>query len=262
VLFFIHGWQNDISKSFESVLFKRYFKTRFKMADAIVVLANQFKEKLSDLGIKHDKIYVSSTMVESEKYLPEDKNFSRPYKILFCATMKKEKGPFEILEATPIVLSKFPSTKFIFIGSGKDLGKLKEKSKKMLLNKNVEFTGYVTLEDKIRRYKESHIFVFPTFHGEGFPTVILEAMAAGLPVVTTANAGLVDTIENGREGFLVTTMPSEPKEIAEKVIKLIENPELMKKISKNNIKKAKEEFDVKAVSRQVADVYHKIQRRK
>jgi glycosyltransferase involved in cell wall biosynthesis len=175
--------------------------------------------------------------------------------------MKKEKGPFEILESTPIVLSKFPSTKFIFIGSGKDLGKLKEKSKKMLLNKNVEFTGYITLGDKIRRYKESHIFVFPTFHGEGFPTVILEAMAAGLPVVTTANAGLVGAIENGREGFLLKTMPSEPKEIAEKIIILTENPELMKNISKNNLKRAKEEFDVKVVSRQIAAMYRKIKRR-
>jgi len=98
VLFFIHGWQTDVSKSFESVLFKRYFKIRFKMADAIVVLANQFKEKLSDLGINPDKIYVTSTMIESEKYLPEDKNFSRPYNILFCAAIKKEKGPFEILD--------------------------------------------------------------------------------------------------------------------------------------------------------------------
>jgi len=261
VLFFIHGWQTDISKSFESVLFKRYFKIRFKMADAIVVLANQFKEKLSDLGINPDKIYVTSTMIESEKYLPEDKNFSRPYNILFCAAIKKEKGPFEILESAPIVLSQFPNTKFIFMGSGKDLGKLKEKAKQMLLKKNVEFTGYVTLEEKIRRYKESHIFVLPTFHGEGFPTVVLEAMAAGLPVITTPNAGLVGAIENGREGFLLKTMPSEPKEIAEKIIILIENPELMKKISKNNIKRAKEEFDVKVVSKQIAVMYHKIQRR-
>jgi len=104
VLFFIHGWQENISNRFKYLFWKRYFKKRFDMAEAIVVLAKQFKQKLVDLGINADKIYVSSTMVESEKYLPEDKKFSSPYKILFCANMKKEKGPFEILEAAPIVL--------------------------------------------------------------------------------------------------------------------------------------------------------------
>ncbi|MFW6129974.1 MAG: glycosyltransferase family 4 protein, partial [Atribacterota bacterium] len=169
--------------------------------------------------------------------------------------LKKVKGPYEVLDAVPMVLNKYRDTKFIFIGKGKDLDKLKEKAKEERLEKNVEFTGYISLEDKIQRFKDAHIFAFPTYHGEGFPTVILEAMAAGMPVVTTPAAGLVNAIENAREGYIIKTMPPEPKEIAQRIIQLIENPELIKKMSENNLAEAKEKYDVKVVSRQISEIY-------
>lgn len=258
VLFFVHGWQKKVSNKFQHDFWKHFFKKRFEMADAIVVLANQFKRELVDLGINTDKIYVSSTMVESEKYLPKDKFFSRPYKILFCANIKKEKGPFVILEAAPVILNKFPKTEFIFIGKGKDLEKLMDKSKKMGIKENVDIKGYISIEEKIRTFKESHVFLFPSYHGEGFPTVILEAMAAGLPVVTTPNAGLADAIMEGKEGFILKTIPPEPEEVAEKIIKLLENPKLMKEMSINNLKRAEEEYDVDKIAGNVIDLYHKI----
>jgi len=254
ILLFIHGWQENIGKKFQSIFWKHYFKKRFEMADAIVVLANQFKRNLVELGINANKIYVSTTMVESELYLPEEKNFSAPYNILFCANMKEEKGPFEIIDAAPIILNKFPNTKFIFIGKGKDLIKLKKKSKELGIEKNIIFTGYISMENKVMIFKKSHIFIFPSFHGEGFPTVILEAMAAGLPIITTPIAGLVDAIENDKEGLILNIKPS-AIEVANKITQLLENPNLMKKISKNNLNEIKEKYDVKIVSRKIFEIY-------
>ena len=173
VILFIHGWQESISDKFSNIIFKHFFKKRFDMADKIVVLANQFKLKLSDLGINPDKIFVSSTMADSADYLSKDKEFTEPYKILFCAVMKKEKGPFEVLDCAKIVLNKYPNTKFILIGDGKDLVKLIRKSKVMKIEKNVEFTGYISYDKMGYLFKNSHIFLFPTFHGEGFQTLIL-----------------------------------------------------------------------------------------
>jgi len=258
VLFFIHGWNKNISNKFQYIFWKHYFKKGFDMADAIVVLANQFKKKLIDLGINADKIYVSSTMVESEKYLPEYKNFSRPYKILFCAIIKKEKGPFAILEAAPIVVRKFPNTKFIFVGKGKDLEKLKIESKGIGIDKNIDFTGYITLKEKIKIFKKSHVFVFPSSHGEGFPTVILEAMAAGMPIITTANAGLRDAIENGKQGLIIDSMPPRTQEISAKMIQLIKNKKVMEKMSENNLAEVKDKYDVKVVSKQIEEIYQGI----
>ena len=126
------------------------------------------------------------------------------------------------------------------------------------IEKNVEFTGYISYDKKVELFKNSHIFLFPTFHGEGFPTVILEAMAAGLPVVTTATAGLIDVIKDGREGFIINSIPPNPNDISEKIIRLIEDPNLIERISKNNQKRVKDEFDVKVISKKIVEMYNNL----
>jgi len=270
-LFFIHGWKE---KEFDKILENRFKKkiliNILNKQNGIAVLAKQFKGELIDLGIDHKKIRVTSTMVESNRYLPQNKIFFRPYKILICVNMIKKKGIFELIEAVTNVLKKFPNSKFIFAGNGKDLIELKQKTKKMNLEKNVIFTGYIIGEEKNEIFKNAQIFAFPSYT-EGFPTVILEAMAAGAALIFTPVGGLVDALVDGKNGYVVKSMPPNPEEISEKIIpnpeeisekiiKLIKSPELMKKISNNNIKRAKEEFDAKVVSRQIVDIYHIIQR--
>jgi glycosyltransferase involved in cell wall biosynthesis len=256
-LFFIHGWKDDQYKIITNNRFKKlFFKNILKKQDKIILLAQQFKDKIINLEIDSERIFVSSTMVETKKYQPEKKFFSKPFKILFCATMIKEKGPFELLESIPLLKKKFSDINFIFIGYGNELEKLKLKSKLLKIEDIVTFTGYISLNEKIKMFKEAHIFAFPTYHGEGFPTVILEAMAAGLTLVTTANAGLIDVIENGREGFLLKTMPSKPEDIADNISRLLENPDLMRTISEYNMIKAQKIYDAKVVSNKIVDIYH------
>jgi glycosyltransferase involved in cell wall biosynthesis len=86
----------------------------------------------------------------------------------------------------------------------------------------------------------------------------LEAMAAGLPVITTPVAGLADAIEDYREGLILKNIPPKPNEVAENLIKLLGNPELMKKISINNLKRAKEEFDISKISGKIINIYDTI----
>jgi len=258
IIFFIHGWQKKISKKFESPIFKQYYKRQFERADAIIVLAEEFKQELINLGIYSHKIFVSSTMVESVKYYPGDKEFSEPFTVLFCASMKKEKGPFTVLNAVPHVLTKFPETKFLFIGSGKDLEELKEKTKEMGLANNVHFTGYVSEKEKQEYFKKSHIFVFPTEYGEGFPTVILEAMASGIPLITTPVAGLKDVLEDGKQGLIIVSNPPESREISQKIIQLLGEGKYIKQISENNINEAKEKYDIIKVCKQIEKIYEMI----
>lgn len=259
-LFFIHGWkEKEFRKISENRIKKKLVTNVLNKQNGIVLLAKQFKVKLVDLGIDQNKIRVTSTMVESNRYLPLDKKFLKPYKILICANMIKEKGVFELIEAAPNVLKKFPNSKFIFVGNGKDLVKLKQKTKKMNLEKNVVFMRHTIGVEKNEIFKNSHIFAFPSYT-EGFPTVIPEAMAAGAALIYTPVGGLVDTLVDGTNGYVVKSMPPHPKEISEKIIKLIGNCKLMKNMSENNIKKAKEKFDVKVVSKQITEIYQNIKK--
>jgi glycosyltransferase involved in cell wall biosynthesis len=254
VLLFIHGWQENIGKKFHSIFWKHYFRTRLEMANAIVILANKFKKDLVELGINANKIYVSSTMVESEKFTSLYRTFDPPYTLLFCSRIEKSKGVFQLLDASPKILNLFPRSTFIFIGGGKDLKKLKKKSKELGIENRVLFTGYISEEKKKMIFKTSHLFIFPSYHGEGFPTVILEAMAAGMPIITTPIAGLADAIENSREGLLLNNIPS-AIEIDNKIIQLLEAPGKMQKMSEYNISKIKEKYDVEIVSKKIFDIY-------
>lgn len=258
VLLSIHGWNwLFFNKIKNNSILRPIFTDYIKKADKILVLSYDFKKALIDLGVDNEKIVITSTMVETNKYIPNNKVFNKPFSVLFCSRIIKEKGPFELLNAIPLVIKKYPDTKFIFIGDGKDLKKLKKNSKKLGYEKNIVFTGYISLEEKITMFKKSHIFVFPSLYGEGFPTVILEAMAAGLPVITTPNAGLADAIENNKEGLILNIKPS-AIEIAEKILKLLENPNLMNEMSKNNINEVKEKYDIKKICSMIISIYDDI----
>ena len=258
LLFFIHGWNISLNKKFKNPFFKRFLKKEFSLTSKIVVLSSRFKDELISLNISAEKIYVSSTMVESEKYYTSKKKFQRPFQLLFCSTIKKEKGPFKLLGSAPRILRLYPDTRFIFVGDGKDLELLKESAKKMGIQNQITFTGYVSPKRKIEIFKKSHIFIFPSTHGEGFPTVILEAMAAGLALITTPNAGIEDAIIDNKDGLIIKNIKNAEPEIAKKIIQLFENPSLLAEMSNNNIRRAKNEFSTQVISNNIATIYNEL----
>ena len=100
----------------------------------------------------------------------------------------------------------------------------------------------------------SDIFVLPSL-SEGFPLVILEAMASGLPIIATKVGGLPSIIHENENGFIIET--KNPEQIAEKTIMLLDNKKLRNHISKNN--KLKSEFyDWTFIVDQLEDIYLKI----
>ena len=96
--------------------------------------------------------------------------------------------------------------------------------------------------------------IFPSYT-EGFPSTVLEAMAAGLPVIATPVGGIADAIADGQNGYILRSMPPEPNEIASKVILLIENPELMAKMGKQNLKDVKDKYDIEVVTTRIGKMY-------
>jgi len=254
-IFFIHGWDWKMFRNIKKYIFFRVpFVEALKKQNIIMVLSKDFKEALNELGIKDDKILITNNMVNTNRYYKGDKSFYEPINVLFCSRMVKEKGIFELLESIPLVLKKHPQTKFIFMGDGEFLNVLKEKAKKKGIKSSLLFTGYLVGEKKIEFFYKSHIFVLPSY-SEGFPTVVLEAMAACMPVVTTPVGALKYIIKNGKNGYLLNNVPPEKVEIASKINKLINNPQLMYKIGKNNMESTIKKYDEKIVSKKVSKIY-------
>jgi glycosyltransferase involved in cell wall biosynthesis len=224
--------------------FDRFFKTLprsiqtialwvFKRVSAVIVLGESLRYIFKDF-VQPEKIFVVPNGID---YLQFDQIKGRtrlkvPSRadILYLASLKERKGLFQFIKALPFVLRKFPDTRITIAGTWQSLSEKEETLElveKNKLNGQIKFTGEVAGVDKLKLYKTHDIFVFPPIQPEGMPWVILEAMSAKLPIVTTHQGTIPEVVVHGKSGFIIEPYP---EEIAKCLCHLIENPELAKKL--------------------------------
>ncbi|UCG93706.1 MAG: glycosyltransferase family 4 protein [Candidatus Aerophobus sp.] len=261
VLFQIHGGKLNEFWSRSCSLTKVLIRQIFKMPELIAVLSSVQRKPFAEIGLAK-KVKVVPNTVDISRYNNRGNcrtKFGIPEKcivVLFVASLfNKEKGVMELLKAIPLVTKKYEKVLFIFVGGGKEEHSMLEFCQKEKLEKYVKFTGYLHNDTLIQILKSSDIFTLPSYR-EGLPLVILEAMAAGLPIVATPVGAIPEFVNNGENGFLVKSM--DHIWLAEKIGWLIGNGELRKKIGNNNIKKIREDYDSKIVATIFEDIYNTI----
>jgi glycosyltransferase involved in cell wall biosynthesis len=253
-LLFIHGWNENYEQEFWHKI--GLMRKLFCSCNAYIVLAKTFRESLNRDGITAP-IYLLSTMVD-DAITPKKtvvRDFSKPITILFLARIIAEKGIFESIDAFSKLRKKYPGSRLIVAGSGSELSAAQ---KTVVTNEvqNVNFLGWVKDEQKAEALEKAHLYLFPTYYNEGMPTSVLEAMAFGLPVLTTPVGGIPDFFEEGKMGFLLETR--DPEYIAEKITNLIDRPVLMKKISRYNFNYAKNHFYASEVSKRFNKIINSV----
>jgi phosphatidylinositol alpha-mannosyltransferase len=122
----------------------------------------------------------------------------------------------------------------------------------------VEFLGRISDEEKAQLFRTADVYVSPATGGESFGIVLLEAMAAGTPIVASDIHGYKGVVRRGREGLLVP--PREPKEIAAAVARLLRDDELRAEMGRAGLVRA-QEFSWERVTRKVDDYYSVVIRR-
>ena len=125
-------------------------------------------------------------------------------------------------------------------GDGPDLEALKAYTKQLELT-DVTFTGFLKGQAKVDCYRQGSVFCFLSYT-EGMPNAVLEALAMGLPVVSSDAGGLKDILRNGENGFIVlpdnNAAPKKkfnPQAVADAIERLVETPELQERISTPSI---------------------------
>lgn len=156
---------------------------------------------------------------------------SEPWRLLWVGRLDPDKG-LEVLLDTMNLLGS-PDARPVeleLVGSGLIEAELRERVRAMGLEDRVRFRGYVPFGEQLESlYEQSTAFVLPSNESEGFPQVILEAMAAGLPVVSTAVAGIPFVIKDGVSGLLVP--PRNPKALADAILRAVSDPHLYTRLS-------------------------------
>jgi len=156
--------------------------------------------------------------------------------ILCVAHLRTEKGHEYLIEAMEKVIAISLQSRLFIVGRDFQRGKIQKLALGKKIDQKVVFTGFIP-PDEIPEYMvAADVFVLPSL-SEGFPNVLLEAMAAGLPIVATNVGGIPEIVTDGENGFLVESRNSQ--QLAEKILLLLKNENIRKRFSGNNIEKAK-----------------------
>lgn len=236
VVVLIHGFDLGVSKTIDSTWVKR----NLNKASLVMVLANQFRKILQGWGVTVP-IELTTTKVEDRMLDGFDinKRNGEIRNILFLSRIVKGKGIYETVDAFEMLKKDYPYIKLTMVGDGDELNNIKS----YVSNKNLKdvlFTGPLSGECRLKAYRDADFFLFPTKYGEGLPTVVLEAMAFGLPILTRKVGGLVDFFEDGKMGRITDSV--NPKEFAEMIDPYIQDHNLTLQTSLYNHKYAVKNF--------------------
>lgn len=161
-------------------------------------------------------------------------------RLLFVGAIGKLKGERDLIKALAIVRERRPRLrlKVSFLGYGAE--SLQPACEKLGVADFVEHLGAVSMSERLAFFQKADIFVLPTY-AEAMPMSVIEAMAAGLAVVTTSVGGIPELVEDGADGLLFA--PGEVEDLAGKILVLLENRDLRLNLGRKARRKARAQMD-------------------
>lgn len=174
-----------------------YFATKVR-----VVNKQETPKFLIETGVNRKKlIYCPSFYINYDIFKPRP-DIEKYYDFVFAARLEPNKGILNLIDAIDIIRNKKPDVRLLIIGKGSLDEALRAKIKERNLENNIIFSGWLAgLEDVAKAYCSAKIFVNPSFN-EGGPRVLIEAMACGLPVISTPVGIAPDLVKEGVNGWI------------------------------------------------------------
>jgi glycosyltransferase involved in cell wall biosynthesis len=230
----IQVWYHDLTM--------RRIKAR---ADLIITISEFSKKEIMELyGVKPEKIKVVylgfderrfSLVHENDKTVLEKYKITQPY-LLYVGRLEKKKNIAGMVLAFALAKEKFPELKLVLAGSsGNQFEEIKKIISDHKLRNEVIITGYLAEADLPSLYSQAEIFLFPTLY-EGFGLPILEAMASGVPVITSNFAPHTEV--GGGAAYYAD--PYSPQALSDAIIKVLADPQLKQSLIEKGLARAKE----------------------
>lgn len=205
--------------------------------------------------------------VDANRFKPRtDPSFRREHGVdgvpvvLYVGRLEFRKGVHILAEAAAGILCRFPGVRFVFAGAdsrsapagGSMRGYMEQVAVRNGVREAFRFIGSVKHQDVARIYGLGDILVVPSLY-ENLANVLLEGMAAGLPIVTTTGGGSPEVVIHGTNGLVVP--PGAPQALADAVSDLLRDPQMRERFGHNNRKKALEELSLERMARETVEVY-------
>jgi glycosyltransferase involved in cell wall biosynthesis len=179
---------------------------------------------------------------------------------LFLSRLERDKGVWATIEAVEWLRRAHPEAPFRFViaGDGSERAQLQDHARTTGLDPWVHFPGYVRGDEKYATFGNADLFLFPSCHGEGSPTAVIEALAAGLPIVYTP-VGALDEILGPENGSRIEPDELSGERLGREIWSLYQDPARRQAMSTANQRLA-HNFDVGTICAQMTQIYRHVVR--
>jgi len=223
-----------------------FVKYLVRNSDACIAISTRSKEYLISLGAKVNKIFIGYSSVDNKLFyrlsrlnsneiqrIKSSYNIKSKKVVLYVGQFIERKGIEYLISGFKKYINENPDTSLLLVGYGPSEDQLKKMSSD-LVNKNIFFVNHVEIDLMPKIYGIADIFVLPSLE-ETWGLVVNEAMAAGLPVITTDKVGSsIDLVKNGINGFVVKSKSS--MQIYLKLKRILSNPGKINSMGSNSSK--------------------------
>jgi len=238
---------------------KHFFSAVMGWGKKVIVLSNVIaRHMIEDFKVPHERICLVPRSVDLERFKyrdPQEKR-SLDFNVGIIGRITPLKGHLHFIKAMARIARVIPRLKIWIVGDAPASKEAYKEELQILVRRLglwhcTEFLG--TQRDVPGILEHLDLVVLATSTHEAFGRVVVEAQAAGVPVVATAVGGVIDIIQDGKNGLLVP--PADPKAIAEAAIKIYKDPALAAGLSREAYLKVKEKYNVELMVKNTLDVY-------
>jgi glycosyltransferase involved in cell wall biosynthesis len=223
-------------------------------ADFIVCISSFARSQLMYLSTATDwpKMEVVRLGVDPSLFAPVAHTAGDFFEVLCVGRLTPAKGQHLLIDAVERLAAKGRHVRLRLVGSGPDELSLRRRADRSRIPDRIVFEGAVN-QDRIRTfYSAASAFALPSF-AEGIPVVLMEAMAMGIPCVSTRIAGISELIRDGVDGLLAVA--SDVDELTDALARLMDAPELRRKLAESGRRRVLEHYDLDRNVAQLARVF-------
>ncbi len=164
------------------------------------------------------------------------------------------KGHRYFVEAAAHVLSRIKNVTFLIVGEGPEEQNIRAQIAERGLTSQVLLLGF--REDPVEMFRSLDVFVLPSVEADTIPQALMQALAVGLPVISTAMGSIPDVVKDGETGFLVA--PRDAMSLAERMVLLLEDESLRRRLGSNSHQLVKEHYSLQSMLVRLEAVYQRV----
>jgi glycogen synthase len=233
-------------------------KTAVENADRVIAVSNPMREDiLHHFNVDPRRVVVLHNGIDPEVFrpVPETEALERfgvrtPY-VLFVGRITEQKGIFHLLEAVPHLPG---GVQVVLCAAAPDTPEIEQRLRRIVAaHPNVLWINQMVPVETVRQlYSHAAVFVCPSIY-EPFGLINLEAMACGTAVVASGVGGILEVVDHDRTGILVS--PGKPDELGAALRRLLENPEVARRMGEEGRRRVEEMFSWSIIARKTEELY-------